>query len=275
MKRGLEARLDEEHFYGNFRSYYRFHPTAARLNLLPGGMLEAIWQSHGCPTRFVILDLGCNEGDLSYGVYLLARREIPSQVHVKLLGVDIDPILIGKAQSKYASENDCKFLCCDILSEYFDTIVKEYMAENSIEKFSLISLFSVTMWLHINCGDEVFYSFLMKCCQLSLHLLIEPQPWKCYRHAKKRCLKNGIPLPEYLNDDKRLSPTRIEDDIIEYISTLGLKSGEHWCLGREEWGRSLLLFHSDCNEVLVKYREDNKGSVSYAFRNDPAGLENV
>ena len=262
MKRELEGLLDEEHFFGNFRSYYGFHPMDTRLNLLPPGIFKAMWLAHGSHDSFSILDLGCNEGDLSYNMYLRAKQEIPDQVRIQLFGIDIDPILIEKAQSKYAEDGCCKFMVCDVLSQDFDSVLNRLMEENRIETFSLISLFSITMWLHINCGDSAFYDFLKKCCGLSHHVLIEPQPWRCYRQAKKRCLKNGIPLPEYLKDSRRLEPTRIEEDIAKYISESGLKCKEHWCLGREDWGRLLMLFHPALPPSLIEYRDNNIGIVS-------------
>ena len=262
MKRSLQALLDDEHHFGNFRSYYSFHPIETRINLLPPGIFTAMWVAQGSADCFSILDLGCNEGDLSYGLFLRVKQEMPDRVSVKLLGIDIDPLLIEKAQSKYGGEEGCKFISQDILSHDFDSILQRYKEETSIGNFSLISLFSITMWLHVNCGDLVFYNFLKKCCEWSHHLLIEPQPWRCYRQAKKRCVKNGIPLPEYLKDNQRLEPTHIEEDIAKYISESGMKSREHWCLGREEWGRLMMLFHPERSPSLNEFLYNNIGVIA-------------
>lgn len=53
---------------------------------------------------------------------------------------------------------------------------------------------SVTMWVHILNGDDALRSLLMRCTQLTDRwLVLEPQPWSCYRSAQRRLVKSGAP----------------------------------------------------------------------------------
>ena len=47
--------------------------------------------------------------------------------------------------------------------------------------FDLVMCFSVTMWIHLNRGDEGLEEFVKFCCGASRNVLVEPQPWKCYQ----------------------------------------------------------------------------------------------
>lgn len=59
-------------------------------------------------------------------------------------------------------------------------------------KFNIVFCFSVTMWIHLNHGDRGLYEFLQKIVTLGKYLVLENQPWKCYRNAQRRMVKNSI-----------------------------------------------------------------------------------
>jgi hypothetical protein len=37
------------------------------------------------------------------------------------------------------------------------------------------------MWIHLNHGDDGLWAFLEQVSSMTDHLIVEPQPWKCYR----------------------------------------------------------------------------------------------
>ena len=51
------------------------------------------------------------------------------------------------------------------------------------------------MWIHLHHGDAGLQRFLKRVCALCDHLLIEPQPWKCYRSCVKRWRKRKLDAP--------------------------------------------------------------------------------
>jgi hypothetical protein len=72
-------------------------------------------------------------------------------------------------------------------------------------------------------------------------LLIEPQPWKCYKSAEKRTRKLGMEKPKYWD---ALSLRNIEKDLVDFaMNSPDVSAKSYWCLGQEVWGRSIFLFH--------------------------------
>jgi Bicoid-interacting protein 3 (Bin3) len=64
--------------------------------------------------------------------------------------------------------------------------------KQGVSKYGAVFLMSVTMWVHLVNGDEAFHQFLKKCANLSSDwMVIESQPWKCYRSAQRRLVSSG------------------------------------------------------------------------------------
>uniref|UniRef100_A0A8D8QSC4 RNA methyltransferase n=1 Tax=Cacopsylla melanoneura TaxID=428564 RepID=A0A8D8QSC4_9HEMI len=59
------------------------------------------------------------------------------------------------------------------------------------KKFDIVFCFSVTMWIHLNHGDQGLLDFLEKISSLGKYLVLENQLWKCYRNAQRRIVKNA------------------------------------------------------------------------------------
>ena len=59
--------------------------------------------------------------------------------------------------------------------------VRGFLSKCGAKSFDLVMCFSVTMWIHLNRGDKGLAEFLGLCCSLSRNVLVEPQPWKCYK----------------------------------------------------------------------------------------------
>jgi len=145
----------EGHLCGNFHNYYNFHAPEQRMSLIPASYFIDLWKMLGSPTRMLLLDIGCNEGNLS--IELQRAAQLTLQEHkcvVHMLGVDIDPELIERAKAKVL-DPIVQFLVADVMSPYGRTLITEYLDSLSVCCFDLVSCFSITMWIHINHGDDV------------------------------------------------------------------------------------------------------------------------
>lgn len=111
--------------------------------------------------------------------------------------------------------------------------------------FHFISVFSTTMWIHINHGDDGLRAFFITVKSFLLPhfsaLLVEPQPPKCYTNAARRCRKLRISYPPFLEKVDRTKALSLLASIIE--RDLGLSSS--YCFGKEEWGRALNLYYEE------------------------------
>eukprot|EP01036_Dinobryon_divergens_P024841 gene24841-33326_t len=204
-----------------------------------------IWLLGGQSDAFSLLDIGCNEGDLSMELLQLAKSQLPEHVRCTLIGIDLDSSLIDLANEKYKhglAADTVDFRTVDIMNEG-DESLSNYMSENNIQGFSFVSLFSITMWIHLNFGTDGLDRFLLKSVSLldakSGYLLIEPQPWKCYKNAVKRCRKLGMAKPLYYDT---IQNQNIEEYIIDLLTGKGGLVHRH--LGIEQWGRSIMVFHT-------------------------------
>jgi SAM-dependent methyltransferase len=151
------------HKFGNFHSYYTFHEQQSRTKLIPPNFFATLWQAQGCPATFSIIDIGCNEGNLTLEVYDRAIAELPSHVCCLVLGIDLDSDLIARACAKSCDIPNVYFYTVDIMSEdgiAGVNLIKSYCLEKGIDGFSFASLFSITMWIHLNHGDVGFEKFL-------------------------------------------------------------------------------------------------------------------
>jgi hypothetical protein len=106
-----------------------------------------------------------------------------------VLGVDIDGVLITRAKKKtaeLASGDAVEFLHVDVMTADFNKQLGAFLEQakrppTAPRKFDLVTCFSVTMWIHLNHGDDGLWRFLETVSDMTEHLLVEPQPWKCYR----------------------------------------------------------------------------------------------
>lgn len=174
--------------YGNFFNYYEFNNANDRLMLLPSD--AEIWQSRradASPTEFIVLDVGCNCGDLTQLLYEFLCQH--TRQNVRILGVDIDPILIERAIEKNKFPDHVHYVCCDI-TDPTQHVISDYLAQRNEQRFDAVFCFSITMWIHLNNGDTGLMRFLDHVQQFSRMLIIEPQPWRCYQTAVRR-MKRG------------------------------------------------------------------------------------
>lgn len=207
----------EGHMCGNFWNYYVFNPPGRRIAEIEGcitamAALRDLFRRRRAarlPAR--ILDVGCNEGDLTVAFrdMLLARCAEAGQ-GVDALGVDVDAELVRRAAAKApqggagggatAWEGSVSFVVGDVtqhglLASLVAGTAGGAAAPALARPVAVSTLFSVTMWIHLVHGDEGLVRLLREVGALSGAVLVEPQPPKCYRSARRRVRKRKMEDP--------------------------------------------------------------------------------
>lgn len=170
--------------HGNFINYYTFHDVSERINNLHPQMFPTPIND-----RLICLDIGCNTGELTKAIYEYLKTIYPTCI-IHILAVDIDPTLIERAKESNVNSN-IMFKVANIMTENNQSIIQNYLETYNTTTFDLTFCFSVTMWIHLNNGDEGLVDFLKYIKSISRTIIIEPQPWKCYRNAQRRLKKSG------------------------------------------------------------------------------------
>uniref|UniRef100_A0A8C4XNT8 RNA methyltransferase n=1 Tax=Falco tinnunculus TaxID=100819 RepID=A0A8C4XNT8_FALTI len=127
-----------------------------------------------------------------------------------------------------------------------EPFLSSYLSRFGRSTFDIVFCMSVTMWIHLNHGDSGLMEFLSFLSSLCTYLLIEPQPWKCYRAAARRLRKLGR------NDFDHFRSLAINGDMAERITQILTKDCAMelvCCFGSTSWDRSLLLFKSNAVKV--------------------------
>lgn len=156
-----------------------------------------------------------------------------------MLGFDLDEDLIKRAQNSNPFPASLQFISLDITQETSDTELSCYLHRFGCARFHLCSCFAVTMWVHLNHGDAAFLALLSRLSSLCEFLLLEVQPWKCYRSAARRLRKLGR------GDFDHFKTLEIRGDMAAHAK----EHLEKCCgmvqvrsFGSTTWDRSLLLF---------------------------------
>lgn len=205
--------------HGNFINYYEFNSAEDRLNLLPTD--TDMWKlrpDDPLESNYLVLDVGCNAGNFTQLLYkFLSER---TKKKVTILGIDIDPVLIKRANEQNQNREHVLYICCDITDQSRD-IFKGYLEKQNKRRFDAVFCLSITMWIHLNHGDDGLMRFLDRVHALSHMLVIEPQPWRCYQRAVRRMKRANDTFPLFA----QLQLTRtIEYDIRRHLKeTCGLE----------------------------------------------------
>lgn len=161
---------------------------------------------------------------------------------LNLLCCDIDPALIERAQQGSPFPASISFANLDIMDcSARGPFLSSYLRRFGRSTFDIVFCMSVTMWIHLNHGDSGLMEFLAFLSSLCKYLLIEPQPWKCYRAAARRLRKLGR------TDFDHFRSLAIKGDMaarITQILTRDCAMELVRCFGSTSWDRSLLLFKS-------------------------------
>ena len=138
----VSEKLKSQHQFGNFHSYYNFHPSEERLKLIPGDFFYSIWLESGSPKLFVLFDIGCNDGNLTIGLYDRACRELEHLgCTCYMLGIDIDEELIISANKQYnLTYKNVTFQVANIVEEELKTspTINNYLRSIQIHRFHFV-----------------------------------------------------------------------------------------------------------------------------------------
>lgn len=159
---------------------------------------------------------------------------------LRLLGVDLDEDLILRAEQSNPYRENISFIPLDITQDLDSrTQLGSYLVRFGRSRFHLCACLAVTMWVHLNHGDAALLELLTRLASLSDHLLLEAQPWKCYRSAARRLRKLGR------RDFDHFKTLEIRGDIAECAREhLERRCGMELLhsFGSTAWDRKLLLF---------------------------------
>lgn len=196
--------------FGNFINYYQFNSAEDRLQLLPTAtspetadsitkpsLPQNFWSQAAadCPPAepYIVLDVGCNAGNFTQLLYQDFLRKhcndaLDATRAVHILGIDIDAQLIERAREQNRHPDNVSYLCVDVMDASADGQIARYLdgVWPGRQRFNAVFCMSLTMWIHLNHGDEGLAAFLRRVSELSALLVIEPQPWKCYGTAVRR-----------------------------------------------------------------------------------------
>ena len=156
----------------------------------------------------------------------------------KILGIDVDPNLIKVAESKFPNNSSLIFKHCDITEDI--EVIEQYLHQENIRRFDVIFCFSVSMWIHLNKGEDGLWKLFENCNRLTERwFVLEPQPWKCYMTAARRMRKlkqaKFDHLDEITNRQEKLLPY-----LISLCESVGFKLISE--LGQTNWDRKIFLF---------------------------------
>jgi len=144
-------------------------------------------------------------------------------------------------------KNDCtkkgvSFMTLNIMnSDEVDMKFLEYLKSLNKERFDIIFCFSVSMWIHLNYGDEGLKLFLRTVKKWCNNLVLEPQPWKCYRTASRRMRRSHQQDFQHI-ENIQYKCDKLLPFIIKQCEESGLKNV--CSFGQTGWKRSIMLFKS-------------------------------
>jgi len=204
---------DGGHLLGNFPKYYEHFDNSPRARTL---LLSDYFHENGIIVESY-LDVGSNSGELTSAMHELTKSR-------RTVGVEIDAILVQRARARFALID---FTCANAL---------DFLATCS--RVALISVFSTTMWVHLNHGDQGLESLLRLASARCTYLIIEPQPYDAYQRAARRVRKIGLTLPHRLEKLGIKTPERFIVDYLTRECNMVLMSK----FGPTQWSREIFLF---------------------------------
>uniref|UniRef100_A0A1B6JAT7 RNA methyltransferase n=1 Tax=Homalodisca liturata TaxID=320908 RepID=A0A1B6JAT7_9HEMI len=223
--------------HGNFNNYYNFHPAENRIRLLPNYKSLV----NKCNEKVVCLDVGCNTGELTQELQKHVTKNLQTNegdVSCYVLAVDLDKDLIARAADSNQNEK-ISFSCVNVLTEDFQILCDIFLEQHKQKTFDIVFCFSVTMWIHINYGDEGLKLFLLRLSEITDLLMIEPQPWKCYGRAVRRMKRTSSePYAEFSN-------LKIRKDVEFFIDSFLVKECNYVRVCQSApttWGRQVNFY---------------------------------
>ena len=156
-----------------------------------------------------------------------------------MLGIDLDEHLIQRSQD--SNENgDIVFEVADVMKESDrKSVIAPWLSNHGVHEFDLVTCFSITMWIHLHHGDEGLKDFLKYLTSFARFVIIEPQPWKCYRTAKRRMKKLDCDTFEKFAMLKWRN--NVEQNVCDYLSE-DCNMRLIKTFGCTDWDRKVCLF---------------------------------
>jgi hypothetical protein len=192
-----------------------------------------------------------------------------SSAPIHAIGVDIDPLLIERATGKIDSSLQAiaeanqdgrspkptlQFAAIDVMEAGATERIRQLALSvqrsssaaaapssipSSARPFHLVCCYSITMWVHLHHGDSGLQHFLSSLSSLTHHLILEPQPWQCYKNARERWRRKGKEDPKEMQALKWR--TDVEEQITRFVQTqCGMQLRAD--LGSTKWQRKVLWF---------------------------------
>ena len=264
--------------YGNFHTYYRFNDVDERLQFLTPTFYHAILNAHPHPSStsslprlsglppcacaprgllhppfawlsapptsplpVLILDLGCNEGNLTIA---LARRlhQQCAPRPVVAVAVDLDAALILRARAKSIDLPPSLALSFHAADITCPTTLSSLSSLPS-SRYPLVTAFSLLMWLHLNHGSSVLSTVLSAIAAMADNVVIEWQPWRHYRTAIERRRRAGLDesVWQWAAIDDAWRGERGRTSMARVMEEAGMK--ERAVLGTTKWGREVIWFN--------------------------------
>lgn len=169
-------------------------------------------------------------------------QEPDQNTDLQILGVDLDAKLVERSNENNPYPKNLTFRVADLMNEtHRDGLIDEVLRNFSLPQFHLTMCFSVTLWIHLNHGDEGLKDFLRYISKISQFLLIEPQPWKCYRTAVRRMKKlNCEPFQHFPGLQWK---EHVDEEILNFLITeCGMVLKERY--GKTEWDRTVCFLEN-------------------------------
>ena len=161
-----------------------------------------------------------------------------------ILGVDIDPALVERSIQLNCYKDNVMFRVADVMSDSDrQNVIESFLQEHQANHFNIVFCCSLTMWIHLNHGDDGLKEFLKYISSIADLLLLEPQPWSCYQAAARRMRKlKCTPFTHLLTLQWREG---VVGDIMNYLESDHCSMKLIRNFGHtESWDRCLLLFES-------------------------------
>ncbi|EQC42096.1 hypothetical protein SDRG_00937 [Saprolegnia diclina VS20] len=167
-----------------------------------------------------------------------AAEPTSSNVDLRTLGIDVDAELIGRAAALAPSDMSLTFQVADVMEGgRLAALCDAFLSETEGKTFDLISCFSITMWIHLHHGDAGLLNFLNLVSAKTTHLILEPQPWKCYKTATRRLQRLHHTIPASF---RAIQITHTVVDVIDkHLSDLFPYKTP---LGKTNWSRPVMLY---------------------------------
>ena len=155
-----------------------------------------------------------------------------------ILGIDLDENLIKRCHDHNPLPEYITYGVVNIMNTSERSgFIEKYLRDHEKKRFTLVTCFSISMWIHVNHGDEGLRDWLRYVASITESILIEPQPWKCYRSAARRLRKLNCQQLPHLD---KLQWTHNVDTLIVNFLVDECKMVVCKDLGKNDWKRRLL-----------------------------------